>query len=142
MSFEEVFGTAPDGSWRAPGRVNLIGEHTDYNDGVVLPIALPVEIVVTAGQRSDGRIAVSSAGHDAVVEFALDELAPHSVDDWAAYPAGAAWILRESGYPIGGANLHFESDVPTGAGLSSSAALLCATALALLGLVDVEVEPA
>ncbi|TDD45017.1 galactokinase [Kribbella antibiotica] len=142
MSFESIFGTAPDGSWRAPGRVNLIGEHTDYNDGVVLPIALPNEIVVTAGKRSDGRIAVSSVGHDAVIEFALDELAPRSVDDWAAYPAGAAWILRESGYPIGGANLLFESDVPTGAGLSSSAALLCATSIALLGLVDVEVDPA
>ncbi|TDC31985.1 galactokinase [Kribbella albertanoniae] len=142
MSFQEVFGTAATGSWRAPGRVNLIGEHTDYNDGVVLPIALPVEVVVHASPRTDGRIAVSSVGHDSVIEFAIDELAPHSVDDWAAYPAGAAWILRESGYPIGGANLLFDSDVPTGAGLSSSAALLCATFVALLGLSDIEVEPA
>jgi len=142
VSFETIFGTAPDGSWRAPGRVNLIGEHTDYNDGVVLPIALPVEVKVHAAARDDGRIAVSSVGHDSVVEFAIDELAPHSVDGWAAYPAGAAWILRESGYSIGGANLLFDSDVPTGAGLSSSAALLCATFVALLGLSDVEVEPA
>ncbi|MFF1818375.1 galactokinase [Kribbella sp. NPDC058245] len=142
MSFEDVFGTAPDGSWRAPGRVNLIGEHTDYNDGVVLPIALPVEVKVHASARDDGRFAVSSVGHDSVVEFALDELAPDSVDGWAAYPAGAAWILRESGYPIGGANLLFDSDVPTGAGLSSSAALLCATFVAVLGLSDIEVEPA
>ncbi|HEY3559803.1 MAG TPA: galactokinase [Kribbella sp.] len=141
-SFEKVFGTAPDGSWRAPGRVNLIGEHTDYNDGVVLPIALPNQIVVTAARRTDGRIAVASGGHDGVVEFALDALAPGSVGDWAAYPAGAAWVLRESGYPIGGANLRFESDLPSGAGLSSSAALLCATAIALLGLVEVEVDPA
>ncbi|GAA0596043.1 galactokinase [Kribbella sandramycini] len=142
MSFEDVFGTAPDGSWRAPGRVNLIGEHTDYNDGVVLPIALPNQIVVTASKRADGRVAVSSAGHQRVIEFAIDELAPRSVDDWAAYPAGAAWVLREAGYPIGGANLLFESDLPSGAGLSSSAALLCATQIALLGLIDVEVEPA
>ncbi|GAA1698058.1 galactokinase [Kribbella yunnanensis] len=142
MSFADIFGTAPDGSWRAPGRVNLIGEHTDYNDGVVLPIALPVEVVVHASARADGRIAVSSVGHDAVIEFAIDELAPHSVDGWAAYPAGAVWVLRESGYPIGGANLLFDSDVPTGAGLSSSAALLCATFVALLGLAEVEVEPA
>ncbi|MGW5187993.1 galactokinase [Kribbella sp. NPDC004138] len=142
MSFQDVFGAAPDGSWRAPGRVNLIGEHTDYNDGVVLPIALPNQIVVTAARRTDGRVAVTSGGHTGVVEFALDDLAPHSVGDWAAYPAGAAWVLRESGYPIGGANLHFESDLPSGAGLSSSAALLCATAVALLGLVDVEIDPA
>jgi galactokinase len=97
---------------------------------------------VSASARDDGRIAVSSVGHNAVIEFALDELTPNSVDDWAAYPAGAAWILRESGYPIGGANLLFDSDLPSGAGLSSSAALLCATSIALLGLVGVEVEPA
>ncbi|HZX01647.1 galactokinase [Kribbella sp.] len=142
MSFTDVFGTAPDGSWRAPGRVNLIGEHTDYNDGLVLPIALPNQIVVTASKRTDGRIAVASAGHRGVTEFAIGELAPGSVGDWAAYPAGAAWILRESGYPIGGANLRFESDLPSGAGLSSSAALLCATLAALLGLHDLEVDPA
>ena len=95
-SFETVFGTAPDGSWRAPGRVNLIGEHTDYNDGLVLPIALPNRILVTASKRDDGRIAVASSGHRGVTEFAIDDLAPGSVGDWAAYPAGAAWILRES----------------------------------------------
>jgi galactokinase len=142
VSFEDVFGTAPDGSWRAPGRVNLIGEHTDYNDGLVLPIALPNKILVTASARDDGRIAVASTGHPGVVEFAIDELAPGSVGDWAAYPAGAAWILRETGYPIGGANLLVDSDLPTGAGLSSSAALLCATSVALLGLRGIEVDPA
>ncbi|GAA1150301.1 galactokinase [Kribbella jejuensis] len=142
MSFADVFGTAPDGSWRAPGRVNLIGEHTDYNDGVVLPIALPNQIVVTAGRRTDGLVAVASGGHGEVIEFPLDSLAPGSVGDWAAYPAGAAWVLREAGYPIGGASLHFESDLPSGAGLSSSAALLCATAIALLGLAGEEVDPA
>jgi galactokinase len=141
-SFEDVFGTTADGSWRAPGRVNLIGEHTDYNEGLVLPIALPNQIVVTASTRGDGRIAVASDGRSGVTEFAIDELAPGSVDDWASYPAGAAWILRESGYPIGGANLRFESDLPSGAGLSSSAALLCATLVALLGLSDIEVDPA
>jgi len=141
-SFEEVFGTTPDGSWRAPGRVNLIGEHTDYNDGLVLPIALPNQILVTASKRDDGRIAVASTGHDRVIEFAIDELVPGSVGDWAAYPAGAAWVLRESGYPIGGANLLVDSDLPSGAGLSSSAALLCATSVALLGLRDIEFDPA
>ena len=141
-SFEDVFGAAPEGSWRAPGRVNLIGEHTDYNDGLVLPIALPNRIQVTASKRDDGRIAVASSGHSGVIEFAIDELTPGSVGDWAAYPAGAAWVLRESGYSIGGANLLVDSDLPSGAGLSSSAALLCATLVALLGLRDIEVDPA
>ncbi|WP_432946122.1 galactokinase [Kribbella sp. CA-253562] len=141
-TFEEVFGTAPDGAWRAPGRVNLIGEHTDYNDGLVLPIALPNRIVVTASARDDGIVAVSSNGQNGVIEFALDSLEPGSVSDWATYPAGMAWALREAGYEIGGANLLVDSDLPTGAGLSSSAALLCATGVALLGLRDLEVDPA
>jgi galactokinase len=140
--FAEVFGTEPDGVWRAPGRVNLIGEHTDYNDGLVLPIALPNQIQVTASARADGVVAVASSGQQGVIEFALADLGPGSVKDWAAYPAGAAWVLREAGYEIGGANLLFESDLPSGAGLSSSAALLCATAVALLGLHDLEVDPA
>jgi galactokinase len=140
-TFAEVFGSEPDGAWRAPGRVNLIGEHTDYNDGLVLPIALPQRILVTAGARTDGVLAVASTQHDGVTEFSLESLAPGSVEDWAAYPAGAAWILREAGYEIGGANLLVESDLPTGAGLSSSAALLCATAVALLGLRGIEVAP-
>jgi len=140
-TFAEVFDSEPDGAWRAPGRVNLIGEHTDYNDGLVLPIALPQRILVTAGARTDGVLAVASTQHDGVTEFSLESLAPGSVEDWAAYPAGAAWILREAGYEIGGANLLVESDLPTGAGLSSSAALLCATAVALLGLRGIEVAP-
>jgi galactokinase len=142
VSFQDVFGTAPDGSWRAPGRVNLIGEHTDYNDGLVLPIALPNRVVVTASARDDNRIAVASSGRKGITEFAIDELTPASVGDWAAYPAGAAWILRESGYAIGGANLLVDSDLPSGAGLSSSAALLCATSVALLGLRGSDVDPA
>lgn len=141
-TFAEVFGTEPDGVWRAPGRVNLIGEHTDYNDGLVLPIALPNQIQVTASARTDGVIAVASSGQPGVIEFALAELSPGSVKDWAAYPAGAAWVLREAGYDIGGANLLVDSDLPSGAGLSSSAALLCATAVAMLGLHDIKVDPA
>ena len=141
-TFAEVFGTEPDGSWRAPGRVNLIGEHTDYNDGLVLPIALPNQILVTASARTDGVLAVASTGHDGVIEFSLDSLQPGSVEDWAAYPAGAAWVLREAGYEIGGANLLVDSDLPSGAGLSSSAALLCATAVTLLGLHGIDVDPA
>ncbi|WBQ04188.1 galactokinase [Kribbella sp. CA-293567] len=140
--FVEVFGVPADGVWRAPGRVNLIGEHTDYNDGLVLPIALPNQITVTASARTDGVVAVASSGQDGIITFELDSLAPGSVADWAAYPAGAAWVLLKDGYEIGGANLLVESDLPSGAGLSSSAALLCATAVALLGLRDLDVDPA
>ena len=140
--FAEVYGTEPEGVWRAPGRVNLIGEHTDYNDGLVLPIALPNRIQVSASARTDGHVVVASAGQAGVIEFDLAELAPGSVKDWAGYPAGAAWVLREAGYDIAGANLLVESDLPSGAGLSSSAALLCATSVALLGLRGIEVDPA
>ncbi|MEU4394135.1 galactokinase [Kribbella sp. NPDC023855] len=140
--FVEVFGAEPDGVWRAPGRVNLIGEHTDYNDGLVLPIALPNQITISGSARTDGVIAVATAGQDGIISFDLDSLSPGSVGDWAAYPAGAAWVLRQAQYEIGGANLLVESDLPSGAGLSSSAALLCATAVALLGLRDIEVDPA
>ncbi|WP_328996735.1 galactokinase [Kribbella sp. NBC_01245] len=139
--FEQVFGRRPDGVWRAPGRVNLIGEHTDYNDGLVLPIALPQQIVVAGAARPDGRLRFASTQGGDVIEADLAALTPGSVPDWAAYPAGAAWILRESGYDVSGAELLVDSDLPTGAGLSSSAALLCASAIALLGLRGIEVAP-
>ncbi|WP_282203197.1 galactokinase [Kitasatospora fiedleri] len=130
--FASAFGDAPDGVWAAPGRINLIGEHTDYNEGFVLPAALPHATRVAARRRSDGLVRLFSAqGDGAVAEFAVDGLAPGSVSGWAAYPAGVFWALAEAGHPVGGADLAFDSDVPSGAGLSSSAALECATALAL-----------
>ncbi|WP_033219200.1 galactokinase [Kitasatospora phosalacinea] len=131
-SFASAFGDSPDGVWAAPGRINLIGEHTDYNEGYVLPAALPHATRVAARRREDGRVRLFSAqGDGSVAEFALAGLAPGSVPGWAAYPAGVFWALAEAGHPVGGADLAFASDVPTGAGLSSSAALECATAIAL-----------
>ncbi|RAJ41813.1 galactokinase [Kitasatospora sp. SolWspMP-SS2h] len=130
--FASAFGDVPDGVWAAPGRINLIGEHTDYNEGFVLPAALPHATRVAARRRSDGLVRLFSAqGDGAVAEFAVDGLAPGTVSGWAAYPAGVFWALAEAGHPVGGADLAFDSDVPSGAGLSSSAALECATALAL-----------
>jgi galactokinase len=138
VSFEDRFGRAPDGVWQAPGRVNLIGEHTDYNDGLVLPIALPQRILVTAAARDDNLLRLASTQEGgAVVEAPIGS----RVSGWAAYPAGAAWALREAGHDIGGADLLVDSDLPTGAGRSSSAALLCATSVALLGLTDTRVAP-
>ncbi|GAA1985345.1 galactokinase [Kitasatospora viridis] len=122
--FQRIFGTTPTGVWAAPGRVNLIGEHTDYNDGFVLPIALPHAVRLTAAPRTDGRLRLYSAqGDGRTTDLPVAELAPGAVAGWAAYPAGVVWALREAGHPVGGADLYFDSDVPTGAGLSSSAAL-------------------
>ncbi|MEU8922591.1 galactokinase [Kitasatospora sp. NPDC048545] len=132
IDFEAVHGARPSGVWAAPGRVNLIGEHTDYNDGFVLPIALPHSVEVTARRREDGRVRLYSAqGDGTITDLALDGLAPGVVTSWAAYPVGVFWALAEAGHTVGGADLFFDSDVPTGAGLSSSAALECATAAAL-----------
>jgi galactokinase len=125
--------------WLAPGRANLMGEHTDYNEGFVLPFALGQGIAAAAGRRSDRRLVVYSAQEpDAVVDVFLPDLAPGQVTGWAAYPAGVAWSLAAAGYEVPGASLAIDSDVPAGAGLSSSAALECATALALTELAGTE----
>ncbi|TQF03698.1 galactokinase [Kitasatospora acidiphila] len=135
--FERIFGAAPAGVWAAPGRVNLIGEHTDYNDGFVLPIALPHAVRLSAAPRTDGRLRLYSAqGDGRVTDLAVAELAPGAVTSWASYPAGVVWALREAGHQVGGADLYLDSDVPTGAGLSSSAALECAVAVAYRDLHD------
>ncbi|QFZ17516.1 galactokinase [Saccharothrix syringae] len=138
-AFTRLHGAAPRGVWSAPGRVNLIGEHTDYNDGFVLPFALPHRTAVAASPRDDGVLHVATLGDDGGVQHtdpvAVADLAPGVVDGWAAYPAGVAWVLREQGV-TGGADLVIAGDVPAGAGLSSSHALECAVALALLGLAE------
>ncbi|MFE2722238.1 galactokinase [Kitasatospora sp. NPDC059327] len=122
---------APAGVWTAPGRVNLIGEHTDYNDGFVLPIALPHAARARVRPRTDGLLRLySEQGDGRTVELDVTTLAPGSVDGWARYPAAVVWALREAGHPVGGADVHIDSDVPTGAGLSSSAAIECVTASA------------
>jgi len=121
--------------WAAPGRVNLIGEHTDYNDGYVLPFALQRRTVVRARPVDRPVWTVSSQQAGETVSF--DLTAP--VTGWAAYVAGVVWVLREAGHDVPGARLHITSDLPAGAGLSSSAALEAAIlgALADLGALDV-----
>ncbi|PJN36968.1 galactokinase [Streptomyces sp. CB02959] len=132
-AFHQVYGAEPAGTWAAPGRVNLIGEHTDYNDGFVMPLALPHTTIAAAAPRTDGVLRLHSAGAPGgIVTLRTDDLRPPATGgDWAAYPAGVVWAMREAGLPIGGADLHYTSTVPLGAGLSSSAALEVATALAL-----------
>ncbi|MFH9136151.1 galactokinase [Streptomyces sp. NPDC017524] len=132
VTFAELYGGEPDGVWAAPGRVNLIGEYTDFNDGFVMPLALPHTAVAAVARRDDGVLRLySSDVPGGVVSLRVDELVPHSGHGWAAYPAGVLWALRQAGHPVTGADISLTSTVPTGAGLSSSAALEVVTALAL-----------
>ncbi|MDQ1571764.1 MAG: galactokinase [Actinomycetota bacterium] len=133
-TFAELYGAQPDGLWSAPGRVNLIGEHTDYNEGFVLPFAINRRTVLALGLRDDRRLRVGSAFADEVVEIALDELAPDALHGWSAYPLGVAWAFGQFGADLAGApgvDIYLESTVPVGAGLSSSAAIESAVAVAL-----------
>ncbi|MGQ4389862.1 galactokinase [Streptomyces sp. SAS_270] len=137
--FEELYGAAPEGVWAAPGRVNLIGEYTDFNEGFVMPLALPHTAVAAVSRREDGVLRLHSADIEGpVVELRVDELVPLTNTSWAAYPAGVVWALREAGHAAvaSGADIHLASTVPTGAGLSSSAALEVVTALALNDLYE------
>ncbi|MCX5256550.1 galactokinase [Streptomyces canus] len=139
--FVELYGTEPEGVWSAPGRVNLIGEHTDYNDGFVMPFALPHTAVAAVSRRTDGVLRLHSSDVEgSVVELRLDDLAPESDRNWTAYPAGVVWALREAGHPVTGADVHLASTVPAGAGLSSSAALEVVVALALNDLYDLGLQ--
>ncbi|WP_441250597.1 galactokinase [Kitasatospora sp. McL0602] len=141
--FRSAYGAAPTGVWAAPGRVNLIGEHTDYNDGFVLPLAIPYTARAAARRRDDGVLRLhSEQGDGAVTELRVDELAPGTVTGWAQYPAGVVWALREAGHEVGGADFCFDSDVPVGAGLSSSAALECVVAAAYRDLYDLRLDAA
>ena len=132
--FVALFGYEPGGLWSAPGRVNLIGEHTDYNEGFVLPFAINRRTVVALALRDDRLARVASSFADEVVEIDLAELSPEHLRGWSAYPLGVAWALGEHGADltaVPGFDIFIESDVPVGAGLSSSAAIECAVAIAL-----------
>ncbi|WP_329464775.1 galactokinase [Streptomyces sp. NBC_01431] len=136
-SFRELYGAGPQGVWAAPGRVNLIGEYTDFNEGFVMPLALPHTALAAVSRRTDGVLRLHSADiQGPVVELRVDELEPRSGSGWAAYPAGVVWALRAAGHAVTGADIHLTSAVPTGAGLSSSAALEVVTALALRDLYE------
>ncbi|TDE97556.1 galactokinase [Occultella glacieicola] len=129
--FTETFGGEPDGVWSAPGRVNLIGEHTDYNGGLCLPIALPHRTFVALRARGDGGLGLVSGRESGVWSGELAAVGPGAVEGWPAYPAGVAWALAQEGVPVPGFDAAVASCVPYGAGLSSSAALESAFAVAI-----------
>jgi galactokinase len=131
--FRAAYGAEPGGFWRAPGRVNLIGEHTDYNDGFVLPFAIDRATTIALKPRDDDRIRLISTFDDALVESDLTAVGRRGFSGWVAYPLGVAWAVAER-LPAAdrhGFDLAVDSDVPVGAGLSSSAAIEMAVAVAL-----------
>ena len=126
-------------SWRAPGRINLIGEHTDYNDGFALPLAIEQGCTATVDTSMTGEVRIVSAQRDAAVTTSLTQLTSGAVTGWAAYPVGVIWALADRGVlpaDLGGLDVRLDSDVPDGAGLSSSAALICALAAAVNDLLE------
>ncbi len=139
QAFERTFGRAPR-LFRAPGRVNLIGEHTDYNDGFVLPMAIDRETVVAAAPRDDRRVRAFSLNRNEEAEFDLDAPGRPRRGVWLDYVEGVAQALEQKGARLKGADLVISSDVPAGAGLSSSAALEISTGFALLSVSGLEVD--
>jgi len=135
--FRAVYGTNPRGIFRAPGRVNLIGEHTDYNDGFVMPAAIDFYTCSAIAERADRTMSVYSEQFRERVEFDLDQRPGSPRKHWSDYIRGVAAILQEEGYPLKGASLLIDGQVPIGSGLSSSAAIEVATALALTSLTGV-----
>ncbi|MBF4995060.1 galactokinase [Arthrobacter gandavensis] len=134
-AFAELYGYEPLGVWSAPGRVNLIGEHTDYNQGFVFPLAIDCRARIAAAPRTDGvlRLATTAPGSEAA-EIRVTELAPGQLAGWSRYVAGVHWAFGLRGAAVPGMDMLLDSDVPVGAGLSSSAAVECATALAVMEL--------
>ncbi|ETB37366.1 galactokinase, partial [Mycobacterium avium 10-5560] len=125
--------------YAAPGRINLIGEHTDYNLGFALPIALPQRTVASFTPADDDAITVVSDRADAPVRIPIDT-GPGDVTGWAAYPAGVMWALRTAGHPVPGGAMSITSDVPMGSGLSSSAALECAVLGAISSAAGIRID--
>jgi len=137
--FQARFGTSAS-IYRAPGRVNLIGEHTDYNDGFVLPAAIEFYCWAAIAPRGDRKLVIHSENFEETIEKDLDSLSPPGKKHWANYPLGVAWALCQAGKPVAGASIYIAGEVPLGAGLSSSAAIEVAVGFALLHDSGQEVE--
>lgn len=136
--YQRLMGTAPEVVVRAPGRINLIGEHTDYNEGLVLPAAIDKALWLAASERTDEKIRLYAVDLSVQWEGNVESLRPVTVD-WANYILGVFFALQEKGYKVGGMNLVFGGDIPQGAGLSSSAALAAGTVTALAQLYGLDI---
>jgi galactokinase len=139
--FEREFGVAPHVIARAPGRVNLIGEHTDYNDGFVFPVAIDRDVYVAARATGDDRARLFAANFRRRTEFPLADVRHHPSERWSHYERGVVVMLQREGHAVGGFQAAIEGDVPSGAGLSSSAAVEVATATALKALFRLVIDP-
>jgi galactokinase len=141
--FEASFGYAPDGVWSAPGRVNIIGEHVDYQDGLCLPMAISHRCFAAAARTPTSRLRLRSAQDSLELDLDASELTPGAIEGWPAYVAGVLWALRPfiSGAVTQGMDVLIDGQVPLGAGLSSSAALECASAEAIEALLTLGTEP-
>src|SRR5581483_5470669 len=137
-----IFGKPPSVVVRAPGRVNLIGEHTDYNDGFVFPMTVDCQIQVAARSRPDSVLSLHSVDYGQKAESSMETLRPDTEHAWANYPLGVFSLLKHEGYKVGGCDLVFGGNIPQGSGLSSSPALEVATALAVSALQGWDWEPA
>jgi galactokinase len=129
-AFRDIHRTPPAGVWSAPGRVNLIGEHTDYNGGLALPVALPQRTYAACSPREDDLLRLRTLQSEEVAEVRVAEVAPGTPGGWAAYVAGVLWALREAGHDVRGMDVVVDGRVPLGGGLSSSAALECSVGAA------------
>ncbi|WP_247048606.1 galactokinase [Arthrobacter rhizosphaerae] len=139
--FTEAFGTEPDGVWMAPGRVNLIGEHTDYNEGFVLPFAIDKTARIAIRTRPDSALRLLSTYGDQGMTMAdTNALDKSTARGWTKYPLGVIWALQQRGITVPGMDLLLDSDVPLGAGLSSSHAIECAVISALNELTGAGLE--
>lgn len=140
-TFKEIFGAAPDVVVRAPGRVNLIGEHTDYNDGFVLPAAIDRYIAFAGRQRPDRRVRAHSIDFQDSVEFPLDDIQKDAAHPWSNYLRGVSKFLESDGHRLAGADVVFGGDVPREAGLSSSAAVEVAATVFWQQLLGLQLDP-
>lgn len=138
--FQRLYGSKPAVLVKGPGRVDLMGIHTDYNDGFVLPIAVNVDVMAMGSLRDDNKVCVYSANFDKSAEFSLDAIEYDNVNKWSNYIRGVAKFIQESGVKLQGVNIALHGNVPLGSGLSSSAALEMATGTIFQSLVGFELS--
>ena len=141
QAFQKAYGTKPEVVVRAPGRVNLIGEHTDYNDGFVLPAAIDRTITYAGRRRTDRCVRAYSSDFQASVDFRLDEVQKDTQHTWSNFLRGVSKFLEEDGHRLSGADIAFGGNVPREAGLSSSAAVEVGAATFWKKLLNLDLDP-